>query len=261
MTGNQVSANGVPAVDRAVRILEELLVAPEGLDLGAAARLSGASRSSAYRILNSLERGDLVRRVEPGRYALGPRHYAFGEAVATAFHGRLLPDLLRLWMEAMACATDETVRLSVYDRGMVLLIAGTSPAASHALSFQIGQAVPLHAGGGSKVLLAHRSQAELASVLDRPLERFTERTITDPEQLRAELVAVRQRGWAHDPGEYSSRVQSHAVPIRDGNGTVVAAASVAYAATEDETFHRRILDALLGGTVEAELHLRVAGLN
>ncbi|MDV2686971.1 IclR family transcriptional regulator C-terminal domain-containing protein, partial [Alkalihalophilus lindianensis] len=42
-------------------------------------------------------------------------------------------------------------------------------------------------------------------------------TMTDPDQLRAELEKVRERGWAQSQGEYTRDVIAIAVPLFDGH--------------------------------------------
>ena len=252
--------NGNPAVDRMATLLEAIADAADGLALGALVQRCGVSRSSSYRILNSLERAGLVRRSEAGVYLLGHAMLSLGERAAAAFRADVLPSRLRGWMISLAERTGETVRISAHDRGTIALVAAASPRASaHALSYDLGEAVPLHAGGASKVLLAHLPAARRAALTAHPLERFTARTLTDRDALKMELERVRIRGWAHDPGEYNERVQSYAVPLADGSGRVVAAASVAFAASGDAALHERIRAALVEARPEAEILLSDLG--
>ena len=59
-----------------------------------------------------------------------------------------------------------------------------------------------------------------------PLTALTPHTITDPEQLAAELARVRRRGWAEAVNEREIGLASIAAPVRDINGEVVAAISI-----------------------------------
>jgi DNA-binding IclR family transcriptional regulator len=251
-------ANGNPAIDRMAALLEQLETSPDGLDLNTLARRASVTRSSAYRILNSLDHHGFVRRISHGRYVLGGRLQILGEAVASTFTGRLLPELMSAHLEKLGLALGETVRLSVHDRGGVFLIAGFSAPTSHALSYTVGQEVPLHAGAGSKVLAAYLKPQERELLLSRKLERYTDRTITDPDELRRELDAVAERGWAHDPGEFSLRVQSYGCPLRMPDGQVVAALSVPFMANDSEAFHKNVLAELLGEASRAERTLAEA---
>jgi DNA-binding IclR family transcriptional regulator len=55
-----------------------------------------------------------------------------------------------------------------------------------------------------------------------PLERRTDRTITDPLALRHELEMVRADGYAADAGEAVADGRSVAVPIVESGETVAA---------------------------------------
>ena len=69
--------------------------------------------------------------------------------------------------------------------------------------------------------------ATLNSVLSaRTLEPQTERTITDPDTLRAELQKTRARGYATDDEEFMTGMAAIAVPILDPQGRLMATLSV-----------------------------------
>ena len=245
------TTNGNPTIARMTLVFDALLAAPQGLTLDEIATKTGIPRSTAYRILNSLERDTYVRRTLQGRYLLGYRLISLGEAVASDLRSDELRAILLPWMQALADRVGETVRLSIYDRGAVALIAGVAAATSHALNFNLHETLPAHAGGGSKVLLAHLLEEERRLVLRRPLERYTPLTLTDPGQLHAELALIRERGWAHDPGEFSERVQSYAVPLFAGDGRLACAVSIAFARTADPRIHQLVRNAILGARTDA----------
>ena len=85
--------------------------------------------------------------------------------------------------------------------------------------------VPAHAIAAGKVLLAHRHPWR-ESVLERPLERMTERTVVDPDALRDECQAIVDRGFAFDDGEYLEGLQSIAAPVVDETGEVMIAVAL-----------------------------------
>ena len=55
---------------------------------------------------------------------------------------------------------------------------------------------------------------------------LTPNTITDPEQLRAEIEDVRRRGWAADNEEIALGLRCIAVPVRGRDGSILAAISI-----------------------------------
>jgi DNA-binding IclR family transcriptional regulator len=81
----------------------------------------------------------------------------------------------------------------------------------------------MHAVSSEQVLLAFRPAAALEHYLERPLERFTDRTLVDPEALRSRLRDVRRDGYAWVREEFDRGINSVAAPIADVSGEVVAA--------------------------------------
>jgi DNA-binding IclR family transcriptional regulator len=86
--------------------------------------------------------------------------------------------------------------------------------------------IPAHATAGGKVLLAHRTPWR-DSILELPLEPVTERTIVDPDAVRAECEVTFERGYAFDDGEYREGLQCIAAPVPDESGDVMAAVALA----------------------------------
>jgi IclR family KDG regulon transcriptional repressor len=85
----------------------------------------------------------------------------------------------------------------------------------------------LHAGGGSKVVLAYANDDVRNAVLDGPLERYTNATITDATHLQSLLDTIRTDGYHVAIGDIDEDAFSVAAPIRDHADEVVAALSIA----------------------------------
>ena len=81
----------------------------------------------------------------------------------------------------------------------------------------------MHAVSSGQVLLAFRPPAAIERYLERPLERFTPRTLVDPEALRERLREVRRDGYSWVSEEFDEGINSVAAPIADASGEVVAA--------------------------------------
>ena len=65
-----------------------------------------------------------------------------------------------------------------------------------------------------------------------PFERFTDTTITDPDDLRRELASIRERGYALSNGERDVGVRGVAAPMFGPDGRVTAGISVGCLAFE-----------------------------
>jgi DNA-binding IclR family transcriptional regulator len=77
-----------------------------------------------------------------------------------------------------------------------------------------GSRVPVHASASGKIFLSQMSPAQRARLLaEVPLERCTEKSLTDPALLEAELKAVRKAGHATDREEFLPGLVCVAVPV------------------------------------------------
>ncbi|WP_406320633.1 aldo/keto reductase [Streptomyces sp. NBC_00519] len=137
---------------------------------------------------------------------------------------------------------NETIHLSVPDalHGMVVVdrVDCDHPVRTfHA----IGDTSPLHATAAGNSVLAHLDKSEMDEVTAGTLEGYGEETITDPEELRAELRRVRERGYAVNHNQYLQGVCAIAAPVLDGEGTPLAAVA---ASLPDSRFEPRRLPGL-----------------
>jgi len=153
-------------VDRAIALLKSVAASttpPTALEL---ARASGINRSTAWRLLRTLEHHGLVDR-DPitQRYTVG-----YGAiSVASAVTDDALVRMARPLLEAPSW---------------------------------LQKPLPLHATSGGKVFLAWLRRDERDAILPRDLPRYTGRTITDREQLEREFDVVRRTGYALCTREY-----------------------------------------------------------
>jgi DNA-binding IclR family transcriptional regulator len=211
---------GTQAVDRASRLLIQILGSTEPPSVGDLARATGLHQSTVSRLLASLRRHGLIERVGPrGRVRIGP-------VIAAAARGRrsrsMLAEIARPVLDDLARVTRETITLGVPVPGGVGHIAQADSPYLLAATSWIGQVVPLHCSAGGKVLLAFGA----ATVGDEPLQRFTPTTITDRELLAKELARVRSRGFAFMIDEFELGLRAVAVPVTETWGEVVGALAV-----------------------------------
>ena len=220
---NHPGATGrIQSVDRAVELLGAIASAPEPETAPALADRCALNRSTAWRILATLEHHGLVER-DPAsnRYSLG---FAVLRLAAAAGHEplvRLAHPLLR----RLAEETGETVNLAVARR--LELVYADQVQAPHVMAPNwLGHAVPLHATSTGKAFLAALPPQELDVLLRPGLERYTDTTITDERALRDELGAVRARGYAVSHGELEAALWGVSAATIDAALRPVAVVSV-----------------------------------
>lgn len=215
---------GTQAVLRALALLKTFTDDRPELSLPDLAELVGLNKTTAYRLLTALEsEGLVVRDGINDTYRLGPEAIALG---GRAMRANSLRVVSQAELEQLARQTGETAMIEVLSEGKVLTLAEVSgPHLVGATPF-VGSHWPLHATSTGKVILAYLPQAERETLLAYPLEAFTPRTLTQPEALQAELVRVREQGFAVGDQELEIGYVSVATPVHNYEGRVIAAVSV-----------------------------------
>jgi DNA-binding IclR family transcriptional regulator len=210
-------------VDRAVAILDVLAVG--GWKAGAeVARELGVHRSTALRLLATLERHGLVERDQrSAKYRLGGRLVQ----LASAVRGEVdLRAAARPVCAALARQVGETVTLDVLDGDEIVPVEQASGSTSVVTANWLGTRSAAHCAASGKVILAFGPEAVRSRFLARPLERRTPRTIVDRAQLESQLDAALSAGYARTTEELEVGLSAIAAPVRASGGDVVAALDV-----------------------------------
>jgi IclR family transcriptional regulator, acetate operon repressor len=217
----------IAAVERALDVL--LLFGSLGRgDLGVTEISSelGMSKAAVHRVLSSLRsRGLVVLDTATHRYSLGAAALSLG----VAYREQL--NVLRLAAPDMAKLSDafgETVILSVRTNDLQVFVEQVLPDRDVRIDVPLGLPVPLHTGASGKVLLAHFTDENVEDyIARRGLTPYTSATITDPDRLRAEVAAVRRRGFAESYGERDAGAAAVAAAVLDEHGRPAAVLAVA----------------------------------
>jgi IclR family acetate operon transcriptional repressor len=240
-------AQRVQSVARAAELLKALDAPATVFEL---ADRCGLNRSTAWRILATLEDEGLVER-EPatGRYVVG---HALVALAAGAGHEPLVRRA-HPHLRALADACAETASLAV-PRALQLVYVDQVEAPHVMAANWLGRPTPLHATSTGKAFLAWLSAEEAGAALPGRLARFTDTTITTRAALRAELAVVRERGYAVSRGELEPALWGVSAPVLDGARAV---AVVSVWGTEGR-IRARGLDALGARTAEAAAEIAAA---
>jgi DNA-binding IclR family transcriptional regulator len=188
----------IQAVDRAVALLKSVAASatpPTVLEL---ARDCGINRSTAWRLLRTLEHHGLVDR-DPitQRYTVG-----YGAiSVAAAVTDDALVRRVRPLLAKLAGATGESVTLAVAKRFNLVYVDQVDPPHVMVPNW-LDKPLPLHATSGGKAFLAWLGPDERDAVLPGELRRYTAHTVTDRDQLEREFAEVRKVGYALCEREY-----------------------------------------------------------
>lgn len=213
----------VQSVDRAVSILEMLAHDGESGVTEIAGEL-GVHKSTAFRLIATLERRGLVEQnVDRGKYRLGVGILRLAGATTARLD---VVQEARPLARTLATSTGETVNIAVLSEGAALYldqVAGGSSLQSHNW---VGQRIPLHATANGKVLLSGLSPEQIAAEVGTRLRSYTPTTITSLKLLQAEIVHIRDTGFATVVDELEQGLTAVAAPLRNAHGDVIASLSV-----------------------------------
>ena len=217
------SGRGVGSIERAVDVMFTLARSGARGVTDIASHL-GMSKAAVHRILTSLRKSGLVvLDARSKHYSLGPSVLELAASYRSGLDVRSLAiDTMRELVEA----TQETATLSILVDGRRIYVEQFTPNREVRMTVQVGSSFPLHAGASSKAFLAWLPEDERRRILASPLERLTEATVVDAQELERELTRVRERGFAVSEEERQPGAASVAAPLLDESLQPVAVLSV-----------------------------------
>ena len=228
---------------RAFDVLEFLARAGRPTTLSEITDAVDSPKATIHRLLATLHaRGYVTQEARSGAYAMGMRCFELGSLWAQNLDLRVVaaPELRRLNE-----VTGEMVHLALYEHGDVIYVEKLESRHPIVPQSHVGRRCPAYCVSTGRALLAFMPADEIERVLAGPLPAHTERTMTDPGELRALLGEVRRTGFGTNEGSYREGVCGVAAPVRDHTGAVVASIGVCvpearfagerFAALRDET--------------------------
>lgn len=230
--------SAVKTIDRLVQVLNCFSLERPSWSLAELSEQLDLPRSTLHRFLVSLQLHGILRRDAGKRWRMGYRLFIWG---SLAVESTGLRHIARPIMEELVVTSGETVILTVYQGYDVVCIEKAETSQSVRLALGVGAHHPPHAGASSKVLTAYLPTDQIhALIAEKGLPKLCANTITDPDELLAELARIRQLGYAESYEETDPDAWGVATPIRDWRGEVVAAIGVAGPSTRhsQETVRR-----------------------
>lgn len=216
------SLRTIQAVDRAAALLKAVADSRQPRTVSELAEATGLNRSTAWRLLATLDQHGLVER-DPGtqRYSVG---YAILQIAAAGDYDALVRRS-RPVLERLALATGETVNLAVAKRFNLVYIDQVEAAEIMSPNW-LGRAVALHATSSGKAFLAWLPEKEREALTPARLKRYTATTITKRSELEEELEAVRRDGYSICVGELEETLYGASAAVLNKRQRPVAIVSV-----------------------------------
>jgi DNA-binding IclR family transcriptional regulator len=220
---------GAAAVDRALSLLRAFRGGDTALPLVELAGRTRLYKSTALRLLASLEHAGLLQRLEDGRYALGNEVARLHSIYAASFSldHLVLPELRRLVKATGESAAyhvrqgegRDAVRLCLYR------VDSPQPVRDH---IRAGDILPMSRGSGGRVLSAFDPAfAKSGSAADRKL-----------------AAGIRERGYLAATGDRLAEVAGISAPVFHADGSIAAAVTLTMPNHRyDERYVKPVLEA------------------
>jgi IclR family KDG regulon transcriptional repressor len=211
----------IPSVDRALNLLELLASTTAGLNLSMISRKLDIPKSSAYYLITTLARRNLVRRSPSGRvYSLGTDALSFPKESPAELD---LKTLCSPYVQSLSNRLGMTAQIGIRE-GAEARIIDRSETHGLRLDSWVGRHFDLHCTAIGKALISYAGEAELEQLFrSRGLPKHNENTVCSLEVLKSHLLQVKRRGFATDDEEHELGVRCIASPIFNYLGGVVGA--------------------------------------
>ncbi len=199
---------------RAFGILDALAGVDEGMTLTQIAKLVELPRSTAHRLLSTMQALRYVRFDKAtNRWAIGVQAFTVGAAFAQT---RDLAKLGRSIMRSLMIDAKETVNMSVMQGDGVCYVAQLRATDRAAAPARLGGKLPVHTSASGKAMLAFLPELEIDDFLaSGRLVARTRQSITDAARLKSELASIRSKGFALDNEENTPEMRCIAAVVFD----------------------------------------------
>lgn len=246
------SSRQIQTIVNMFRIVEAL-VDRDGAQVTEIATELDLAKSTVHQQLTTLyDEGYVIK--EDGEYHVGLKFLTVGEYARQRCEWS---DLAEQMVEQLAETTNERAQFFIEEHGRAIYLYTAAGERAVKADRKSGELRYLHSSAGGKAILAHMNRKRVEDVIDRwGLPEETDATITDPDELFAELEEIRERGYSINRQESISGLWAIAVPVV-ANGRVIGAFSVSGPRhrMEKDWFHEELPNHLLGTANELEIKI------
>lgn len=220
----------VPALERGLDILEQLAATESGMSRAGLAEALGCSVSQIFRMLDCLQRRHYVI-VDPRNSTFALTSKLFELAHRHPPTRRLMGLALPI-MRAAAIKAHQSIHLSVFDDGQVLVLAQVDGLEDSGYFVKPGTRRDVFLTASGRVLLAFQDDDERDGMLAAARAKTPQVAMPDAEYLRR-LEVIRLQGFEEMPSLQISGVHNFSFPVMDVNGRALAAMTMPFLVRTD----------------------------
>lgn len=212
------------SVDNALMVLE-LFGKHKELGVSEVAELMGIGKSTAFRILATLENRKFIYKQPGSKYSLGLKIFSLGHIVKNRV---AIKDLAHPYLAKLSHMTGETAHLVVwYDDSQVIFVDKVLSNASIRMDSYVGFIMNAHLTASGKALLSALPDEKIREYADHMVfTKKTPKTIMTAAALFEEIRKIRKEGYSIDDEESELGLICYAAPIIDKLGNGIASVSI-----------------------------------
>ncbi|HHY14020.1 MAG TPA: IclR family transcriptional regulator [Thermoanaerobacterales bacterium] len=236
----------VQSVDRALSILEILSDYSEGLGITSISNKVNIHKSTVHRILATLiYKGYVEQDPNTNNYMITLKLFELGNKKVESMD---LLEISKPYTEKLMEKVNEVVHLVVRENNETIYIDKVEADNVIRMASTIGKRNPLYSTSVGKAILAHLPEKEMKKIWDSSkIEKLTEYTIIDFNEMKKELAIVKEKGYSVDNQENEVGVRCIGAPIFNISGEIEGAVSISgpiFRVTEEkiEEFAKEVVE-------------------
>ncbi|PUB18513.1 IclR family transcriptional regulator [Yoonia sediminilitoris] len=219
------TAGQIPTNLRLLLLLEHVARAGVPVTPSAVNEQMGLPKPTIHRLFSTAEaEGFLQRDIDGRSYSPGRRMRRLAIETLSAERVRAVRLVV---LRAVAKKVGETCNIAIPEREGMYYLDRVETHWPLRIQLPIGTEVPFHCTASGKMYLSSLRPSYLDRYLGNyALEKMTDKTLTQPDQLREEINKTRAQGYGTDDEEFMAGMTAIAVPILDGQGRLVSTLSI-----------------------------------
>jgi len=212
----------VKVLEKVVKILNLYTYTEGSFTLDQISRKAGLSKTTAFRILKTLEKHEIFKYNETEEtYSLGLKLMELGGMVYSSLSIRKAASP---YLDSLAHSLKATILLGIIKDDHLLYVDKRESESIIRVSSYIGLKRPPYYGMLGMTLVAHMTDEQKKKLLEvYPPSKITDKTVVDAKELMRRFDQTRRSGYYIEREEVIDGVRGIGVPIRDFSGSVVAA--------------------------------------
>lgn len=216
--------DNVRVVNKAFDILELLSKSESPMSLSEIVRETGISKSTVYRLLQTLYTRHYIEKDSNNNYQLG---FKIVELVSNHINGLELQTEAKPIMASLGEKVPLTVHLGILEEEKVIYLEKFEQQPSTRVYSEVGRRSPAQCSSMGKCILANLKEEQIDYIVGKlEFQQYTQNTILDEQQFRKYLRKVKKQGWAMDDQEYMIGHRCIAAPVFNYKGETIASLSV-----------------------------------